>query len=159
MEALERSGGMGMGLSQNPAAMLDDGSVAFQDTVTEEPLFQAPQEVPSPPIGGNYSNGQWGATQLNYRARRTRYPQPSPAEANKLINIAIPSTDTTTPSSPAPTRSQRKRKPSLSPTNLNSKVAALRDSVPSLCAIGKIWSGDVILDDRLQEPEAEHKLK
>jgi hypothetical protein len=43
-------------------------------------------------------------------------------------------------------------------TNLNDKIAALRDSVPSLRATEKISGGEVALDEDLQGLEAAHKL-
>jgi hypothetical protein len=49
VEALELSGGLGIsGMPGVTFNGLDDGSLDFQDSMSEEPLFQAPQDILSP---------------------------------------------------------------------------------------------------------------
>lgn len=191
MEALELSGGVGVLSSRTMMSGMDDG-IAFQDTMNEEPLFQAPQDIQPRQPDTLYSN--WPQPQPVYRSNQhsNSYPSLNSMEAAKLISIAMPqSSNPMSPQSPQ-TDNRRKRKSSASSssgsnssavsshhpprrqapvkktahnmiekryrTNLNDKIAALRDSVPSLRMMDrKVSNGDDTLDD-LQGLDAPHKL-
>lgn len=196
MEALELSGRVGV--SQLPAAMcggIDDGSVAFQDSMMDGPLFPSPQDISSQSNGTFYTNQpSWSNSQPGYQTNQSRnqYSQLSTAEASDLMRIAMPpSTMIKSQESAQQSRGQRKRKTSTSSTssgsssgsshppprrhsapkktahnmiekryrtNLNDKIAALRDSVPSLRVTEKISNGDASIGEDLQGLEAAHKL-
>lgn len=196
MDALELSGGLGIpdmsGLMSNG---IDDGSVAFQDSITEEPLFQAPQDIQSQQNDGLFSSTlPWTQSQPTHRATQSMasYPPLSQAETSKLASMAIPTrSDPPTPASPQHPENRRKRKSASSTsssssassnppprrqsapvkktahnmiekryrTNLNDKIAALRDSVPSLRMTEKKDSnGDAIMQEDLHGLEAAQKL-
>lgn len=197
MDALELSGGLGI---PNMSAMmsngLDDGSVAFQDSNTEEPLFQTPPNIQSQQNDSLYSNTiPWSPSQPRQRGGQTMntYPPLSTSETSKLMSIAMPkATAETSPISPPQPDNRRKRKSTSSAstssssassnppprrqsapvkktahnmiekryrTNLNDKIAALRDSVPSLRMTEKNdFNADITLQEDLGGLEAAQKL-
>jgi hypothetical protein len=197
MDTLELSGGLGI---PNMSAMmpngLDDGSVAFQDSNTEEPLFQTPPNIQSQQNDSLYSNAvPWSSSQPRQRGGQTMnaYPPLSTSETSKLMSIAMPkATAETSPISPQRPDNRRKRKstssastssssaPSNPPprrqsapvkktahnmiekryrTNLNDKIAALRDSVPSLrMTEKKDFNADITMQEDLGGLEAAQKL-
>jgi hypothetical protein len=194
MGALELSGGLGA--HENPAIMSGmDDSVAFQDTITEEPLFQTQQDMQTQQANGLYPTSlAWTQPQPGYRTNQhvTTYPRLNAAEATKLISIAMPpSPIAESPEVPQQAEARRKRKSSSSSastntssassnppprrqapvkktahnmiekryrTNLNDKIAALRDSVPSLRVNDKKGPGGEGVHDDLQGVDLPHKL-
>jgi hypothetical protein len=197
MDALELSGGLGL---SNMSAMmsngLDDGSVAFQDSTTEEPLFQTPPNIQSQQNDSLFSNPlPWSPSQPRHRVSQpmNAYPPLSTSEASKLMSIAMPKTTAATaPILPQQPDNRRKRKSTSSAstssssassnpptrrqsapvkktahnmiekryrTNLNDKIAALRDSVPSLrMTEKKDFNGDIAMQEDLGGLEAAQKL-
>ena len=197
MDALELSGGLGL---SNMSAMmsngLDDGSVAFQDSTTEEPLFQTPPNIQSQQNDSLFSNPlPWSSSQPRHRVGQpmNAYQPLSTSEASKLMSIAMPKpTATTSPILPQQPDNRRKRKSTSSAstssssassnpptrrqsapvkktahnmiekryrTNLNDKIAALRDSVPSLrMTEKKEFNGDIAMQEDLGGLEAAQKL-
>jgi hypothetical protein len=195
MEALDLSGGLGISdISAMMGNSLDDGSVDFQDSMTEEPLFQAAQDIQSQQNNDLYSNSlPWPQSQPRQRASKpsTAYPPLSQSETSHLISMAMPTETTSPPSSQHP-ENRRKRKSTSSATsssssassnppprrqsapvkktahnmiekryrtNLNDKIAALRDSVPSLrITEKKDLNGDSTMQEDLHGLEAAQKL-
>jgi hypothetical protein len=200
IEALELSGEVG--IAQIPAAIyggLDNGSVVFQDSIIDRPLFPAPQEILSQQNSAFYTN-QLSQSQPQplplpddqAHQPRNRYLQLSTEQASNPIRITVLQSATAKSSeSPQQPRSQRKRKTTtssvssssnLSPshllarrysapkkivhnivekqyrTNLNNKIAALRDSVPSLRITKKSSNSDASIGENLQGLEAVYKL-
>jgi hypothetical protein len=197
MEALELSGGLGFSnMSGMMSNALDDGSVAFQDSTTEEPLFQTPPNIQSQQNDNLYSNPlPWSASQPRHRASQpmNAYPPLSTSEASKLMSVSMPQNQaTSSPVSPQQPDNRRKRKSTSSAstssssassnppprrqsapvkktahnmiekryrTNLNDKIAALRDSVPSLrMTEKKDFNGDITVHEDLGGLEAAQKL-
>ena len=197
MDTLELSGGLGIpNMSGMMSNGLDDGSVAFQDSPTEESLFQTPPNIQSQQNDSLYSNPHpWSPSQPRQRGGQTMnaYPPLSTSEASKLMSIAMPKTSNMASStSPQQPDNRRKRKstssastslssaPSNPPprrqsapvkktahnmiekryrTNLNDKIAALRDSVPSLrMTEKKDFNGDIAMQEDLGGLEAAQKL-
>lgn len=167
---------------------LDENTVAFQDTLNEEPLFQTPAQTmdsPQPPSRLYSTPLSWERPQPGYQNMPNRqYSNLTPAEESQLLSIAMPrlapaySSHSLSPSPEPQQMNRRKRKSSTSSmssfedgdhlddmttntnasakgssnaarhpppkktahnmiekryrTNLNDKIAALRDSVPSL---------------------------
>jgi hypothetical protein len=196
MEALELSGGLGItDMSGMMSNSLDDGSVAFQDSMNEEPLFQAPQDIQSQQNDGLFSNPlPWTQAQPPHRATQSMapYPQLSQSETSKLISIAMPISAPASPPAHPLAENRRKRKSTSSSssssssassnppprrqsapvkktahnmiekryrTNLNDKIAALRDSVPSLrMTEKKEMNCDTTMAEDLHGLEAAQKL-
>jgi len=197
MEAMELSGGLGIpDMSAMMGNGLDDGSVAFQDSMTEEPLFQAPQDMRAQQNSHLFTNPlPWSQSQPRHRAQQptTAYPPLSQSETSNLISTTMPtaSAAVSTPPHHQP-ENRRKRKSTSSATsssssassnplprrqsapvkktahnmiekryrtNLNDKIAALRDSVPSLRLTEKKDSnGDSVMQEELGGLEAAQKL-
>ena len=182
--------------------MTDDSAVFGEDPMSEEPLFQTPGALISPPMTdlpnreGLYSTPlSWTRPVAGTRQAQQYSGTLTPQEESKLRSIAMPSTQpqypaspSSSPSSPDPT-GNRKRKSSVeeeeeddeSPepangrcppvkktahnmiekryrTNLNDKIAALRDSVPSLRVISKKNSRGEEIQEDLQGLTPAHKL-
>lgn len=197
MEAMELSGGLGIpDMSGMMGNSLDDGSVAFQDSMNEEPLFQASQDIHSQQNNDMFSNQlPWSQPQQRHRAQgpTLTYPPLSQIETSNLIATAMPTTAAAiSPPSPQQPQHRRKRKSTSSATsntssassnppprrqsapvkktahnmiekryrtNLNDKIAALRDSVPSLRLTDKKdLNDDAIMQEDLGGLEAAQKL-
>jgi hypothetical protein len=197
MEAMELSGGLGIhDMSAMMGNGLDDGSVAFQDSMTEEPLFQAPQDMQAQQTNDIFTNPlPWSHAQPRHRTQQptTTYQPLSQSETANLITTAMPATSATiSPTIPKQSENRRKRKSMSSATsssssassnppprrqsapvkktahnmiekryrtNLNDKIAALRDSVPSLrLTEKKDINGDAIIQEDLGGLEAAQKL-
>lgn len=174
-----------------------DDSVNFEDSITEDSLFQSPQTLQEtidvPPRDGLYSTPlSWERPTLGCRVDNPiSFALLSPEEESRLRSIAMPAQSRAISPlllpSPEPqerqaTRNSRKRKSSESSesdsspparrrnvapqktahhmiekryrTNLNQKIAALRDSVPSLRVIDK----DNPYDEHLQGLSRPQKL-
>lgn len=200
MSGLELQGS-GVGNSH----VADDHVVFGEDPLTEEPLFQTPNPMISPPITENqglYSTPLAWSRPTPGRRTSSYNNTLSPQQESKLRDIAMPSQ--TYPCSPSSTSSpeaseqnhSRKRKSSVeddddaqdgeqedeeaSPpingrhppvkktahnmiekryrTNLNDKIAALRDSVPSLRVMSKKGSRGEDIQEDLQGLTPAHKL-
>ncbi|KAE8441719.1 hypothetical protein EG329_004505 [Mollisiaceae sp. DMI_Dod_QoI] len=182
---------------------IEDSAVFGEDPITEEPLFQTPNALITPPITelpreGLYSTPlSWSRPSVgqSYRSDSDSYAL-SPQEESKLRDIAMPSQSSqqypaspSSASSPEPCeQNSRKRKSSVedddeddSPpptssrghpvkktahnmiekryrTNLNDKIAALRDSVPSLRVMSKKNSRGEEVQEDLQGLTPAHKL-
>lgn len=178
----------------------DDTAVFGEDPLTEEPLFQTPSTLITPPIPdipreGLYSTPlSWSKPVAGTRRSISYNGVLSPQEEIKLRNIAMPSQNQqqfpaspSSSSSPEPCENRRKRKSSVedddeeedgSPasrghpvkktahnmiekryrTNLNDKIAALRDSVPSLRVMSKKNSRGEEVQEDLQGLTPAHKL-
>ncbi|KAH6705082.1 helix-loop-helix DNA-binding domain-containing protein [Leptodontidium sp. MPI-SDFR-AT-0119] len=192
----------GSGYGTRGSTMTDDSAVFGEDPMTEEPLFQTPNTLISPPMAdipnreGLYSTPlSWTRPTSGTRQAQQYSGRLTPQEESKLRSIAMPSTQaqyptspSSSPSSPDPT-GNRKRKSSMeeeeeddeSPepinercppvkktahnmiekryrTNLNDKIAALRDSVPSLRVMSKKNSRGEDIQEDLQGLTPAHKL-
>jgi len=192
----------GSGYGTRGSTMTDDSAVFGEDPMSEEPLFQTPGALISPPMTdlpnreGLYSTPlSWTRPVAGTRQAQQYSGTLTPQEESKLRSIAMPSTQpqypaspSSSPSSPDPT-GNRKRKSSVeeeeeddeSPepangrcppvkktahnmiekryrTNLNDKIAALRDSVPSLRVISKKNSRGEEIQEDLQGLTPAHKL-
>jgi hypothetical protein len=186
----------------NPANLEDSSAVFGEDPLTDQPLFQTPTSLISPPIDFpeeclystplSWSRPSPGGRRMNSYNRNETIIQ---SQENRLRDMAMPSTYPRSPSassSDEPHANQRKRKsfadddddeeygsPEHSSngrhppvkktahnmiekryrTNLNDKIAALRDSVPSLRAMTKKNSrGEDIIREDLQGLTPAHKL-
>ncbi|CZR70071.1 related to myc-type bHLH transcription factor [Phialocephala subalpina] len=185
---------------------IEDSAVFGEDPITEEPLFQTPNHLITPPLAELPRESLY-STPLSWArpssGRRTTDIEDSdayalsPQEESKLRNIAMPSQQSqnngaypaspnSSASSPEPCeQNSRKRKSSVeddeeedSPpprghpvkktahnmiekryrTNLNDKIAALRDSVPSLRVMSKKNSRGEEIQEDLQGLTPAHKL-
>jgi hypothetical protein len=185
---------------------IEDSAVFGEDPITEEPLFQTPNHLITPPLAelpreSLYSTPlSWDRPSLGRRTTDIEDSDAyalSPQEESKLRNIAMPSQQSqnngaypaspnSSASSPEPCeQNNRKRKSSVeddeeedSPpprghpvkktahnmiekryrTNLNDKIAALRDSVPSLRVMSKKNSRGEEIQEDLQGLTPAHKL-
>lgn len=179
----------------------DEAAVFGEDPINEEPLFQTPGSLITPPLTevppreGLYSTPlSWSRPTLERRSNSYSGIL-TPQEETKLRNIAMPPLSQqqypTSPDSSSPEPSEnnrRKRKSSVedddeedSPpptngrhppvkktahnmiekryrTNLNDKIAALRDSVPSLRVMNKKNSRGEEIQEDLQGLTPAHKL-
>jgi hypothetical protein len=171
---------------------IDDSVVFGEDPITEEPLFQTPPSLITPPLADIPREGLY-STPLSWTrpsaGRRSESFTLSSQEESKLRNIAMPAqqqypaSPNSSASSPEPCENSRKRKSSVedddedSPpargpvkktahnmiekryrTNLNDKIAALRDSVPSLRVMSKKNSRGEEIQEDLQGLTPAHKL-
>lgn len=189
----------GSGYGTRGSTMTDDSAVFGEDPMSEEPLFQTPNALISPPMTdmpreGLYSTPlSWSRPSASSRQAQQYSGKLSPQEESKLRSIAMPSTQSQYPASPSsspssPEPANRKRKSSVeddeddeSPepvadrhppvkktahnmiekryrTNLNDKIAALRDSVPSLRVMSKKNSRGEDVQEDLQGLTPAHKL-
>lgn len=179
-------------LSPNMRGLTDDTAVFLEDpTIAEEPLFQTPSSLITPPLVENvpreglYSTPlSWSRPQAGSRGFLTQQ------EEAKLRDIAMPSSKQQQyPNSPSsvssPEPAAKKRKSSIeedyeeeeSPrrrmpvkktahnmiekryrTNLNDKIAALRDSVPSLRVMSQRNTHGGEVEEDLQGLTPAHKL-
>ncbi|KAH7312118.1 helix-loop-helix DNA-binding domain-containing protein [Rhexocercosporidium sp. MPI-PUGE-AT-0058] len=192
----------GSGYGTRGSNMTDESAVFGEDPMNEEPLFQTPDTLLSPPMTdipnreGLYSTPlSWTRPTSGTRQAQQYSGRLTPQEESKLRSIAMPSmqaqypaSPTSSPSSPDPT-GNRKRKSSLEGeeeddesteptngrcppvkktahnmiekryrTNLNDKIAALRDSVPSLRVMSKKNSRGEDIQEDLQGLTPAHKL-
>jgi len=200
MSGLELQGS-GIGNTNN----LTDESAVFGE-VNEEPLFQTPGSLVTPPLTELPRENLYSTPLSWTRPTLSRYSNSynilTPQEENKLRNIAMPPSSqiqaqypASPSSSPSPEPSdsnnnRRKRKSSVedddededSPppsgntrhppvkktahnmiekryrTNLNDKIAALRDSVPSLRVMSKKNARGEEIHEDLQGLTPAHKL-
>ncbi|KAF8856148.1 hypothetical protein BDZ45DRAFT_745709 [Acephala macrosclerotiorum] len=185
---------------------IEDSAVFGEDPITEEPLFQTPNQLITPPLAELPREGLY-STPLSWTrpstGRRTTDIEDSdayalsPQEESKLRDIAMPSQQSqnngnypaspnSSASSPEPCeQNSRKRKSSVEDdeeedsaaprghpvkktahnmiekryrTNLNDKIAALRDSVPSLRVMSKKNSRGEEIQEDLQGLTPAHKL-
>jgi len=182
---------------------IEDSAVFGEDPISEEPLFQTPNALITPPVDQPPREGLY-STPLSWTrpsaGRRSESFALSPQEEYKLRNIAMPTqaqqqqssqypaSPNSSASSPEPCENSRKRKSSVedddeedSPppttrnghpvkktahnmiekryrTNLNDKIAALRDSVPSLRVMSKKNSRGQEIEEDLQGLTPAHKL-
>ncbi|KUJ08150.1 uncharacterized protein LY89DRAFT_600144 [Mollisia scopiformis] len=173
---------------------IEDSAVFGEDPITEEPLFQTPNALITPPLADIPRENLY-STPLSWTrpsaGRRSESFALSPQEESKLRNIAMPAqqypaSPNSSASSPEPCENSRKRKSSVedddeedSPpptrghpvkktahnmiekryrTNLNDKIAALRDSVPSLRVMSKKNSRGEEIQEDLQGLTPAHKL-
>mgnify|MGYP003622973418 CR=1 FL=1 len=101
VEAMELSGGLG--ISDMTAMMgngLDDGSVAFQDSMTEEPLFQAPQDMQTQQNNDLFSNPPpWPQSQSHHQVQQPTlvYTPFSQSESSNLISTDMPTASVAIP--------------------------------------------------------------
>jgi len=178
---------------------IEDSAVFGEDPINEEPLFQTPNALITPPLIDQPREGLY-STPLSWTrpsaSRRSESFALSPQEESKLRNIAMPTqaqqqqqypaSPNSSASSPEPCENSRKRKSSVedddeedSPppsrghpvkktahnmiekryrTNLNDKIATLRDSVPSLRVMSKKNSRGEDIQEDLQGLTPAHKL-
>jgi hypothetical protein len=125
---------------------LGDNSIAFEDPITDELLFQSPQILPEitdvPPREGLYSTPlSWERPQLSYRvSNRNFYAPLSAAEESRLRSIAMPAqpypVSPASSSSPEPqdTHNRRKRRSSKSPELDCPPLQRSRNSTPKKTA-------------------------
>jgi hypothetical protein len=129
MEAMELSGGLGIhDMSAMMGNGLDDGSVAFQDSMTEEPLFQAPQDMQAQQTNDIFTNPlPWSHAQPRHRTQQptTTYQPLSQSETANLITTAMPATSATiSPTIPKQSENRRKRKSMSSATSSSSSASS-----------------------------------
>jgi hypothetical protein len=181
----------------NPVVIEDSSAIFGEDPLAEEPLFQTPASLISPPI--EIPGECLFSTPLPWlrpgagtqrMSSGTENGHLTPTRELRLRDVATPLTYPRSPSSsPEPKVNGRKRKSLIdgdedygSPgpmsdgrqrpvkktahnmiekryrTNLNDKIAALRDSVPSLRVTTKNSRGQEVLQEDLQGLTPAHKL-